>query len=239
MTLNRHIDLALDKLTALFERLYHINSEITTILYDIPLMALTDISYAIADAIKKKFEKPELAQEETLAALIERGEVNMADLPHSRSEGDNMFAFHYDEPDGREEKCAKGTFIYVESEYNEAIHQFFDEEKKVVEEWKEKYGCKILFAEQDEFLQNMCYPQERSLLKHGLLYNGGKLMCDREYSVPIRPWFYTELEPDNALSLQEQLSLIAQYMYMADTTGTLSPIDFSKHAPDIHNEIVG
>lgn len=216
----------LNKLTKVFEKLQYINEEVIENFFCLPYALICEIMDSLK-AKRKEERKEELTEKEILKARIESGEVCMADLPHTRIEGDNVFAFHFEDYCG--EKYKVGSFVYVETEYNEPIHRFFEEQKEEIDKWERKYGCKILFLNQDDFFKNMCFPQERSMLKHGLLYNGGVSTSDREYSVDIHPWAYVELDPNNAIPLQGQLSLIAQYL-CKDYLGYYQlNIDFSKH----------
>lgn len=220
--------MVLNKLTKVFEKLKYINDDVVENLFCLPYALIC----VIIDSVKseRKVQKKEPTEKEILKARIESGEVCMADLPHTRIEGDNVFAFHFE--DFRGEKYKRGSFVYVETEYNEPIHRFFNEQKEEVDKWEKKYGCRILFLNQDEFFKNMCYPQERSMLKHGLLYNGGLSTGDMEYSVHIHPWSYIELDPDNAIPIQGQLSLIAQYLCKDNCGYSQLNIDFSKHTID-------
>lgn len=215
----------LNKLTKVFEKLQYINDDVIETLFGLPCALICEIIDSIKSERKAREEEP--SEKEILKARIERGEVCMADLPHTRIDGDNVFAFHFEDYNG--EKYNRGLFVYVETEYNEPIHRFFNEQKDEVEKWENKYGCKVLFVDQDDFFKNMCFPQERCLLKHGLLYNGGVSTCDREYSVHIHPWSYIELDPNNVIPIQGQLSLIAQYLCKDYCGYSQLNIDFSKH----------
>ncbi|MCQ2212057.1 MAG: hypothetical protein MJZ36_00280 [Bacteroidaceae bacterium] len=217
--------MVLNKLINVFEKLQYINDEVIENLFCLPYAIICEM----IDSIKRedKEEKKIKTEKEILIERIESGEVCMADLPHTRIEGDNVFAFHYEDYKG--EKYKIGSLVYVETEYNEPIHRFFKEQKEEVDKWERKYGYKILFLDQDDFFKNMCFPQERSMLKHGLLYNGGVSTGDREYSVNIRPWGYVELDPNNAIPIQGQLSLIAQYLCKDYLGYSQLNIDFSRH----------
>lgn len=215
----------LNKLTKVFEKLQYINDDVIETLFGLPCALICEIIDSIKSERKAREEEP--SEKEILKARIERGEVCMADLPHTRIDGDNVFAFHFEDYNG--EKYNRGLFVYVETEYNEPIHRFFNEQKDEVEKWENKYGCKVLFVDQDDFFKNMCFPQERCFLKHGLLYNGGVSTCDREYSVHIHPWSYIELDPNNVIPIQGQLSLIAQYLCKDYCGYSQLNIDFSKH----------
>lgn len=215
----------LNKLTKVFEKLQYINDDVIETLFGLPCALICEIIDSIKSERKAREEEP--SEKEILKARIERGEVCMADLPHTRIDGDNVFVFHFEDYNG--EKYSRGSFVYVETEYNEPIHRFFNEQKDEVEKWENKYGCRVLFVDQDDFFKNMCFPQERCLLKHGLLYNGGVSTCDREYSVHIHPWSYIELDPNNVIPIQGQLSLIAQYLCKDYCGYSQLNIDFSKH----------
>lgn len=215
----------IDKIIDVFERLNDINDNILHICAFPILMIWVIVTDIQDERDRKKRQKNEIADEKKiLREKIENGEVSMADLPHNRRENDNVFSFKNDDYNPLLHKV--GHFVYIENEYNEALQRFFKEKQDVIKHWEEWYGCKLVFVNQEEFLNGLCFPQDRKYLRHGLMYNGGCSTGDIEYGVTIRPWAYVELVPEVKTPLEEQFNLIAQHLIEMEYNGHCLNVKF-------------
>ena len=215
----------IDKIIDVFERLNDINDNILHICAFPIVVIILIVDDIQAERDRKKRQKNEIADEkEILRKKIENGEVSMADLPHNRREKDNVFSFKKDDHNPLLHEV--GHFVYVENEHNDALRKFFKEKQDVIKHWEEWYGCKLVFVDQEEFFNGLCFPQDREYLRHGLMYNGGCSTGDLEYGALIRPWAYIELVPEAKTSLEEQFNLIAQHLIEMEYNGHCLNVKF-------------
>lgn len=198
----------IDRWISILENLHDINRAIMHIPllpYYIADMTWTHIEGQIRQKKREREEKQDPKYE--IRKKLEAGEVRLCDLPHQHIEESNLFAF-YEIP---EKKFYGYQFYYLAMEPDDRISRFLREEKEAIARWTEWYGFEIIVVEDtDAFLSDMCFPQDKVYLRHGLLRNGACTTSDREYWQIIRPFIYHELDADSPTPLLEQLNLIAQ-----------------------------
>lgn len=198
----------IDKWINVLERINEIN---------LGIMRIPLLPYYIIDSIyddiklsrKRKKEKREEERDPKyqIRKRLEAGELRLCDLPHQHIEASNSFAF-YPNPD---KEFYAHQFFYLAMEPDERIRRFFEEEKEAIARWSSWYGFEIIMVEDvEEFLSDMCFPQDRVYLRHGLMRNGAMTTSDREYWQSIRPFTYHELDADSPTPLIEQLNRIVQ-----------------------------
>lgn len=198
----------IDRWISVLENLHDINQAIMHIPllpFYIALMMWEGIEEHRAEKKRKREEKKDPKYE--IRKKLEAGEVRLCDLPHQHDEQSNLFAF-YENPD---KKFYGYQFFYLAMEPDDRISHFLQEEKEAIASWTEWYGFEITIVEDVEaFLADMCFPQDKVYLRHGLLRNGACTTSDREYWQTIRPFIYHELDANSPTPLLEQLNLIAQ-----------------------------
>lgn len=198
----------IDKWINVLERINRINRDIMHIPM-LPYYIVDSICLGIRLNRKRKREKREEEQDPRyqIRQKLEAGELRLCDLPHQHVEASNSFAFY---PNPAREFHAH-QFFYLAMEPDEAISRFFVEEKEAIARWSAWYGFDITIVEDaEEFLSDMCFPQDRVYLRHGLMRNGAITTSDREYWQTIRSFTYHELDAGSPVPLIEQLNRIVQ-----------------------------
>lgn len=149
-------------------------------------------------------------ERELLLERIERKEVRLCDLPHEHHPQDPEFTFvHADIP-----RFPKNQLTYVASEDDSMVRTFLTKEKDWLDAWTEKYGFRIVLPScQEDLLNELCFPQDRELLAHGLLRDKHMWSSDREYGVPVSLFRYYPLENLPVPEMKELLECIAQDIY--------------------------
>lgn len=198
----------IDKCIQILERINDINLTIMRIPL-VPFYIVNLIYDNIKLSRKRNREKREEEKDPKyqIREKLKSGVLRLCDLPHQHIEASNSFAF-YPNPD---KEFHAHQFFYIAMEPDERISRFFAEEKEAISQWSVWYGFEVTIVEDVEgFLADMCFPQDRIYLRHGLMRNGGLTTSEREYGQIIRPFSYHELDADSPTPLIEQLNIIVQ-----------------------------
>lgn len=186
-------------------------NDFNRIVLHIPLIPYYIIGILYEDILLSRKRKREKREEERspkyqIRRKLESGEIRLCDLPHQHIEQSNSFAFQ-----DKGKTVPAYQFFYLATEPDERISRFFRESGEAIAHWSTWYGFEIEVVEDvEDFLSDMCFPQDRVYLKHGLMRNGGITTTEREYQQFIRPFIYHELDADSPIPLIEQLNAIAQ-----------------------------
>lgn len=186
---------------------------VTIVILGFPLIILFFMGKGIYESFKSKREKGrnrEDSEKEELRQRIEAGEVRLRDLPHEHRPQLDLYSFEKVE----HPRYERNILFYVNSEKDCAIRAFLNNEREWIEEWTWKYGFKIeMLKDQDSFLDQMCYPQDRVFLKHGFLRDLNYWTGDYDYRASVMPFKYYELEEGSIESLKQQMENLAQDIY--------------------------
>lgn len=198
----------IDRWIKFFEHINDINRvilHIPLIPYYITYLACIEISSWWEGKKRQRWEEQDPWHQ--IARKLKTGELRFCDVPHQHKESSNTFSFYLNE----DKEFQAYQFFYVAPLPDERISRFLQEEKEAIAHWSEWYGFEITVVENtDEFLSEMCFPQDKVFLKHGLMRSHCICTSQETYGQFTRPFNYYELDADSPTPLLEQLYIIVQ-----------------------------
>lgn len=103
--------------------------------------------------------------------------------------------------------------VYVETEYNEKLHCFFDENVEWLETWQRWFGWDIVEYDYEDIKEGMLYPVDFDVFKHGFLWHSPFSGIDQESGLNEETYYYYEINPDSEVSVEEQMEMMMSKVY--------------------------
>lgn len=103
--------------------------------------------------------------------------------------------------------------VYVESEYSEKMHRFFDENAEWLDTWQKWHGWDIAEYSYEDIKEGMLYPQDFAIFKHGFLWCSPFSTSDKEADIFGTVHYYYEIDPDSETPIKEQMELFIRKVY--------------------------
>lgn len=113
----------------------------------------------------------------------------------------------------RKLKIPHNQLVYVETDYNEEMHRFFDENAEWLEAWQRWHGWEIAYYDAEDIKEGMFYPQDYAVFKHGFLRNPGYSSGDRESKAFGDIHYYYEIDADSDVSIKDQMEDLTRKIY--------------------------
>lgn len=131
--------------------------------------------------------------------------------PEGHSIEDDRWRFYFFEK--RKLKIPYDQIVYVENEYNEKMHQFFEQNSDWLDTWQQWYGWDISHYDAEDIKEGMLYPQDYKLFRHGFLCNAGAHCVDSNADVSGTIHYYFDIDPDSDTPIKEQMSKMMSQIY--------------------------
>ena len=103
--------------------------------------------------------------------------------------------------------------VYVEAEYSEKMHRFFEENAEWLAKWQRWHGWDIAEYSSEDIKEGMLYPQDFAVFRHGFLWHAPFSTWDRESDISGAVHYYYEIDPDSATPIKEQMELLMRKLY--------------------------
>lgn len=147
--------------------------------------------------------------------LVETGKIKISELPHDRkkyhsSMWETVFPFR------RKRKLELGfqEIAYVENNYCERMHRFFEEQAEWVKDFEHWHGFRIVFVNNDELKEGMLFPQDfDDYMNHGFLWNGHTSSGDPEYGFDCQNYLYADFQLTSDEDIKRQMHLFMSKAY--------------------------
>lgn len=95
--------------------------------------------------------------------------------------------------------------VYVETDYNDKIHRFFEDNAEWLEMWQKWHGWDIVKLDYEDIKEGMFYPQDFSVFRHGFLWNSATSSWDEESEIYGNIHYYYDIDPDSDIPIKEQM----------------------------------
>ena len=103
--------------------------------------------------------------------------------------------------------------VYVETEYNEKLHNFFSDNAEWLETWQKWHGWDFAEYSYEEIKEGMFYPQDFAVFKHGFLWHSPMSSWDTESDLFGNIHYYYEIDPDSDTPIKQQMELFMRQIY--------------------------
>ncbi|GEM_PF-2351877 len=163
------------------------------------------------DPTDKVWTTKEEQAQKALKEKIENREIPLVAGNHVAPQKDGKFLFF----EKRKLYLQTNQLVYVETEYNEKLHRFFDDNADWIERWQYWYGLNIVKADYEDIKEGMLYPQDFSVFKHGFLWHSIFLSDDKESGIWGSEHRYHEIDPDSEIPIKEQMERFPTKIYQA------------------------
>ena len=130
-------------------------------------------------------------------------------IEHITPEANGRFLFRRD---GNEE-IRQDVFVYVETEYDETIRRFFENEKEWITDLQQWYGIDIIKEDGEEIKKRMVYPQDFTVLRHGFLWNTRSVRFRDDVVENAVACLYFDINPESEVSIKEQIRMAMGRVY--------------------------
>lgn len=147
--------------------------------------------------------------------LIKEGRIVISELPHtlhSESDSGNLYLclFH------KERKLVLDfqTIAYVENEYCERMHRFFEEQREWIKEFEEWHAWKIEFIDSMTVKEGMLFSKDfDNHMNHGFLWNTYTSSGDHEYGFVGDRHLYFDINLATDDEIKQQMHLFMSAIY--------------------------
>lgn len=130
-------------------------------------------------------------------------------IEHITPEANDRFLFRKtNDSDERQD-----IFIYVETEYDETIHRFFEDEKEWITDLQQWYGIDIIKEDGEEIKKKMVYPQDFTVFRHGFLWSTRMVACRDDVVENAVDYLYFDINPESEASMKEQIRMAMGRVY--------------------------
>lgn len=103
--------------------------------------------------------------------------------------------------------------VYVETEYNEKLHQFFTDNAEWLEAWQKWHGWEIAEYDYEDIKEGMFYPEDFAVFRHGFLWHSPMSSGDNASGLSGSIHYYYEIDPDSAVPIKEQMEQFMRKIY--------------------------
>lgn len=168
----------------------------------------------VRDPDSGEWTTKEKIEQNKLKVKMKNREIPLAVRNHIHPRKDDCFYFF----EKRNLKIPTDKLVYVESEYNDTMHRFFNENTEWIDRWQRWYGFDIVDADYEDIKEGMFFPEDFAVFKHGFLWHSPISSRDREADIFGNIHYY-EIDPDSDISIKEQMDLFMRKIY--DTIDTI------------------
>ena len=165
------------------------------------------IKREVFDSKTKKWRTKEEIEKDILIEKMENREIPLVVENHITPHKDDSFYFFKK----RKWIIPSDKLVYVECEYNQKIHQFFDNNAEWLESWQRWHGFEIIEANYDDIKEGMFFPEDFSVFKHGFLWPSSSSSWYKEIYGNIH--YYYEIDPDSIIPIKKQMELFMRKIY--------------------------
>lgn len=130
-------------------------------------------------------------------------------IEHITPEANDRFLFRR----GNDNEDRQDIFVYVETEYDETIHRFFENEKEWITDLQRWYGIDIVREDGEEIKKKMVYPQDFTTFRHGFLWNTRSVSCRDDVVENAVDYLYFDINPESEVSIKEQIRMAMGKVY--------------------------
>lgn len=163
----------------------------------------------VYDSDAKKWKTKKEIEQERLEKRIRNREVPLAVKKHKTpKEGDRFMFF-----EKRKLVIPYDQLVYVETEYNEAMHSFLSTEKEWLDTFQKWHGFDIVDYNYEDIREGMFYPQDFSVFKHGFLWRSNENSWDKESHIYGDIHYYYEIDPDSDIPIKDQMKSMMSKIY--------------------------
>lgn len=103
--------------------------------------------------------------------------------------------------------------VYIETEYNEKLHQFFTDNAEWLETWQKWHGWEIAGYDYEDIKEGMFYPEDFAVFRHGFLWHSPMSSGDNASGLSGSIHYYYEIDPDSAVPIKEQMEQFMRKIY--------------------------
>lgn len=146
-------------------------------------------------------------------ALVEKGKINIAELPHEHKKyrrDSALFPFH------RKKKLNLDflEIAYVENNRCERMHRFFEEQAEWIKDFEHWHGFRIVFISNDDIKKGLLFPQDfDDYMNHGFLWNEHISSGDPEYGFDCQNHIFVDIELTSDEDIKKQMQLFMSKVY--------------------------
>lgn len=150
---------------------------------------------------KRKEDERKKKQEERIAREIKEGKLKTTSLPHVTKHPFTSFLCINDSKD----KLPNDVVVYIATERNEMIQDFFCKETDWISRLSAKFGIDFIHEDYDKIRSIMLFPQDFKELRHGIIWRTNTCTWDGEYGLYGEVYLYIEIDPNSRKTLKQQL----------------------------------
>ena len=179
----------------------------------IPFLLINEAWKYLARKLKGKVydsaSKEWITKEEQLKEKQKNREIPLTDENHVTPNKNDRFFFF----EKRKLSIPYDKLVYVETEYNEKLHNFFSDNAEWLETWQKWHGWDFAEYSYEDIKEGMFYPQDFAVFKHGFLWHSPMSSWDTESDLFGNIHYYYEIDPDSDTPIKQQMELFMRQIY--------------------------
>lgn len=163
----------------------------------------------VYDHDSKEWITKEEKEKNKLKERQKNREIPLVVENHTTTNKDDRFYFF----EKRKLTIPYDQLVYVENEYNEKMHRFFNDNADWLEDWQKWHGFDIANYDFEDIKEGMLYPQDFVVFKHGFLWHSPMSSWDKESDLFGNIHYYYEIDPESETSIKEQMDSFMSKIY--------------------------
>ena len=179
----------------------------------IPFLLINEAWKYLARKLKGKVydsaSKEWITKEEQLKEKQKNREIPLTVENHVTPNKNDRFFFF----EKRKLSIPYDKLVYVETEYNEKLHNFFSDNAEWLETWQKWHGWDFAEYSYEDIKEGMFYPQDFAVFKHGFLWHSPMSSWDTESDLFGNIHYYYEIDPDSDTPIKQQMELFMRQIY--------------------------
>lgn len=144
-----------------------------------------------------------------LKSKAESRQISLENYPHTTTDTRDRFLFY----ENRKLILPCDALVYIENEYNEELHKFFDENKEWIEHWSAWHGWDIIEVDYEDIKEGMVFPQDFKVFRHGFLWRSPCSSSEKEYDIFGNIHYYYDLNPSSEVPIKQQMKDMMQRIH--------------------------